>query len=160
MLGEQVDESFLPARRLDSSCFQSADCKRKGEADGVSVTCAVLLGGNEARKALVLFEEGADGCADHAWSHHYDVGGRGDGEFGVEVVEAGCDDNADIWFEFGSELVVEQGGLELIWDEEKEDVGLGGGGDEVGGEVDAVFLGLFAVVVFERGGYDLGWGFE
>ena len=51
-------------------------------------------------------------------------------------------------------------GWKLVRDEEEEDVGLRGGRDEVGGEVDAVFLGLFAVVVFERGGQDPGRGFE
>ena len=47
----------------------------------------------------------------------------------------------------------------MVWDEEEEDVSLRGGGDEVGYALDAVFLGLFAIVVFEGGGYDFGWGF-
>lgn len=48
----------------------------------------------------------------------------------------------------------------MVGNEEEENVGLGGRGDEVGGEVDAVFLGLFAVVVFEGGGYDLWRGVD
>ena len=45
MLGEQINKRFLPARKLDCSCFQSTDAKRERQADGVSVAGAVLLGG-------------------------------------------------------------------------------------------------------------------
>ena len=42
------------------------------------------------------------------------------------MIVAGGDDDADVGFELGGELVVEEGELELVGDEEEEDVGLGG----------------------------------
>ena len=86
------------------------------------LSSAILFRGDEAGKSSAFQEKSADAGADHARCDHDDVAAGIYGQLLVEVIVAAGDDDAAAFSEVRREVVVEDGGLELIGDEEEENI--------------------------------------
>ena len=86
-----------------------------------------LLHGNEARESLSVLITRANAGTDHTGSHHADIGSRGDVEEPVEDIVTTGHDNASPMFQVGGDVRVEEGRLDLVGNEEKENIRNRGG---------------------------------